>query len=136
MLRRPSRLVLVPAVLALAVPTAGVAWQSVDRAAMEQRAKDRQEAADTRREIEDLRAELDRLDHARLVVRPLHTDNRGLVVTRQRPRDSGGIDDAIDIDRQPQHPSLAAGFHVLQHFTTGGVLDQRRRHQRRALALD
>ncbi|MCK5909683.1 MAG: peptidoglycan DD-metalloendopeptidase family protein [Caulobacter sp.] len=66
MLRRPSRLVLVPAVLALAVPTAGVAWQSVDRAAMEQRAKDRQEAADTRREIEDLRAELDRLDHARV----------------------------------------------------------------------
>ncbi|WP_066685698.1 murein hydrolase activator EnvC [Caulobacter sp. CCH9-E1] len=66
MLRRPSRLVLVLAVLALAVPTAGVAWQSVDRAAMEQRAKDRQEAADTRREIEDLRAELDRLDHARV----------------------------------------------------------------------
>lgn len=66
MLRRPSRLVLAVAVLALAVPTAGIAWQSVDRAAMEQRAKDRQEAADTRREIEDLRAELDRLDHARV----------------------------------------------------------------------
>lgn len=66
MLRRPSRLVLILAALALAVPTAGIAWQSVDRAAMEQRAKDRQEAADTRREIEDLRAELDRLDHARV----------------------------------------------------------------------
>lgn len=66
MLRRPSRLVLTLAALALAVPTAGIAWQSVDRAAMEQRAKDRQEAADTRREIEDLRAELDRLDHARV----------------------------------------------------------------------
>lgn len=66
MLRRPSRLVLAVAALALAVPTAGIAWQSVDRAAMEQRARDRQTAADTRREIEDLRAELDRLDHARV----------------------------------------------------------------------
>ncbi len=66
MLRRPSRLVLAVAALALAVPTAGIAWQSVDRAALEQRAKDRQNAADTRREIEDLRAELDRLDHARV----------------------------------------------------------------------
>lgn len=66
MLRRPSRLVLTIAALALAVPTAGIAWQSVDRAAMEQRARDRQNAADTRREIEDLRAELDRLDHARV----------------------------------------------------------------------
>lgn len=66
MLRRPSRLVLTIVALALAVPTAGIAWQSVDRAAMEQRARDRQNAADTRREIEDLRAELDRLDHARV----------------------------------------------------------------------
>jgi septal ring factor EnvC (AmiA/AmiB activator) len=66
MLRRPSRLVFALAALALAVPTVGIAWQSVDRAAMEQRARDRQNAADTRREIEDLRAELDRLDHARV----------------------------------------------------------------------
>lgn len=66
MLRRPSRLVLAVAALALAVPTAGIAWQNVDRAYEAQRAKDRQNAADTRREIEDLRAELDRLDHARL----------------------------------------------------------------------
>lgn len=66
MLRRPSRLVLTVAALALAVPTAVVAWQSVDRAYEAQRAKDRQNAADTRREIEDLRAELDRLDHARI----------------------------------------------------------------------
>jgi len=66
MLRRPSRLVLAVAALALAVPTAVVGWQRVDRAYEAQRAKDRQEAADTRREIEDLRAELDRLDHARI----------------------------------------------------------------------
>ena len=69
MLRRPLVLGLV--VLALAVPTAVVGWQRADRAPFDkngeaQRAKDRQTAADTRREIEDLRAELERLDHARI----------------------------------------------------------------------
>ena len=64
MLRRRSRLVLI--LCALAVPTAGIAWQRADKAALEQRAKDRQQAADTRREIQDLRTELDRLDHARI----------------------------------------------------------------------
>ncbi|NQE65193.1 murein hydrolase activator EnvC [Caulobacter sp. RHG1] len=64
MLRRPSRLLLI--LCALAVPTAVVAWQRAEKGALEQRAKDRQQAADTRREIQDLRAELDRLDHARI----------------------------------------------------------------------
>src|SRR5262245_857666 len=64
MLRRP--LVLGFAVLALAVPTVVVGWQRADRAIEDQRAKDRQTAIDTRREIQDLRAELDRLDHARI----------------------------------------------------------------------
>jgi septal ring factor EnvC (AmiA/AmiB activator) len=61
-----SRLVIGLMVLILAVPTAVVGWQRADRAAEIQRAKDRQTAADTRREIEDLRSELDRLDHARI----------------------------------------------------------------------
>jgi murein hydrolase activator len=61
-----SRLVIAVCALALAVPTAVVGWQRVDRALEAQRAKDRQTAIDTRREIEDLRAELDRLDHARI----------------------------------------------------------------------
>lgn len=61
-----SRLVIGLVALALAVPTAVVGWQRADRAIEAQRAKDRQTAADTRREIEDLRAELDRLDHARI----------------------------------------------------------------------
>lgn len=64
MLRRPLVIGLVA--LALAVPTAVVGWQRADRAYEAQRAKDRQQAADTRREIQDLRAELDRLDHARI----------------------------------------------------------------------
>lgn len=64
MLRRSSRLLLI--VCALAVPTAVVAWQRAEKGALEQRAKDRQQAADTRREIQDLRAELDSLDHARI----------------------------------------------------------------------
>lgn len=66
MLRRPPHLVIGLVVAALAVPTAVVGWQRADRAIEAQRAKDRQTAADTRREIQDLRAELDRLDHARL----------------------------------------------------------------------
>ena len=61
-----SRLVIALCALALAVPTAVVGWQRADRAIEDQRAKDRQTAIDTRREIEDLRAELDRLDHARI----------------------------------------------------------------------
>lgn len=61
-----SRLVIAVCALALAVPTAVVGWQRADRAVEAQRAKDRQQAADTRREIEDLRNELDRLDHARI----------------------------------------------------------------------
>jgi septal ring factor EnvC (AmiA/AmiB activator) len=61
-----SRLVLGLMVLILAVPTAVVGWQRADRVAEAQRDKDRQTAADTRREIEDLRSELDRLDHARI----------------------------------------------------------------------
>lgn len=61
-----SRLVIAVCALALAVPTAVVGWQRADRAIEDQRAKDRQTAIDTRREIEDLRAELDRLDHARI----------------------------------------------------------------------
>lgn len=61
-----SRLVIAVCALALAVPTAVVGWQRADRALEEQRAKDRQNAIDTRREIQDLRAELDRLDHARI----------------------------------------------------------------------
>nr|WP_295107823.1 peptidoglycan DD-metalloendopeptidase family protein [uncultured Caulobacter sp.] len=64
MLRRP--LVIGLLVAALAVPTAVVGWQRADRAVEAQRAKDRQTAADTRREIQDLRTELDRLDHARI----------------------------------------------------------------------
>ncbi|WP_343699263.1 peptidoglycan DD-metalloendopeptidase family protein [Caulobacter sp.] len=64
MLRRPSRLLLI--LCALAVPTAVVGWQRAEKGVLEQRAKDRQQAADTRREIQDLRAELDRLDHARI----------------------------------------------------------------------
>lgn len=61
-----SRLVIALCALTLAVPTAVVGWQRADRAIEDQRAKDRQTAIDTRREIEDLRAELDRLDHARI----------------------------------------------------------------------
>jgi len=61
-----SRLVIAVFALVLAVPTAVVGWQRADRALEEQRAKDRQTAIDTRREIQDLRTELDRLDHARL----------------------------------------------------------------------
>ena len=64
MLRRPLVIGLIFA--ALAVPTVVVGWQRADRAVETQRAKDRQQAADTRREIQDLRAELDRLDHARI----------------------------------------------------------------------
>jgi septal ring factor EnvC (AmiA/AmiB activator) len=58
-----SRLVLAVCVLALAVPTAVVGLQRLDQ---KQAEEDRQTAADTRREIVDLRAELDRLDHARM----------------------------------------------------------------------
>ncbi|ATC33899.1 peptidase M24 [Caulobacter vibrioides] len=61
-----SRLVFAVCALILTVPTAVVGWQRADAAFEAQRAKDRQLAADTRREIEDLRAELDRLDHARI----------------------------------------------------------------------
>ncbi|WP_297515593.1 peptidoglycan DD-metalloendopeptidase family protein [uncultured Caulobacter sp.] len=61
-----SRLVIAACALVLAVPTAVVGWQRADKAEQAQRAKDRQDAADTRREIEDLRAELERLDHARI----------------------------------------------------------------------
>jgi len=61
-----SRLVIALCALVLAVPTAVVGWQRADRAVEEQRAKDRQTAIDTRREIQDLRTELDRLDHARI----------------------------------------------------------------------
>jgi septal ring factor EnvC (AmiA/AmiB activator) len=64
MLRRPLVIGLI--VAALAVPTVVVGWQRADRAVETQRAKDRQQAADTRREIQDLRTELDRLDHARI----------------------------------------------------------------------
>jgi septal ring factor EnvC (AmiA/AmiB activator) len=63
MLRRPSRLLIGLAALALAVPTAVVGLQRLDQKQAEQ---DRQTAVDTRREIVDLRAELDRLDHARV----------------------------------------------------------------------
>ncbi|UAL10375.1 murein hydrolase activator EnvC family protein [Caulobacter segnis] len=66
MLRRPSLPVIAFAAALVAVPTAVVGWQRADQAIEAQRAKDRQQAADTRREIQDLRAELDRLDHARL----------------------------------------------------------------------
>lgn len=61
-----SRLVIAVCALVLAVPTAVVGWQRADRIVEDQRARDRQTAIDTRREIEDLRAELDRLDHARI----------------------------------------------------------------------
>lgn len=61
-----SRLVIAVCALILAVPTAVVGWQRADRIVEDQRARDRQTAIDTRREIEDLRAELDRLDHARI----------------------------------------------------------------------
>ena len=55
-----SRLIFAVCALALAAPTIVVGWQRADAAFEAQRAKDRQLAADTRREIEDLRAELDR----------------------------------------------------------------------------
>jgi len=61
-----SRLVIAVCALALTVPTAVVGWQRADRMLEDQRAKDRQTAIDTRREIQDLRIELDRLDHARI----------------------------------------------------------------------
>lgn len=61
-----SRLVIAACLLAVAVPTAVVGLQRADKAVQSQEAKDRQTVADTRREIEDLRAELDRLEHARL----------------------------------------------------------------------
>lgn len=61
-----SRLVIAVCALVLAVPTAVVGWQRADRIVEDQRARDRQTAIDTRREIQDLRAELDRLDHARI----------------------------------------------------------------------
>jgi len=61
-----SRLVIAVCALVLAVPTAVVGWQRADRVLEDQRAKDRQTAIDTRREIQDLRTELDRLDHARI----------------------------------------------------------------------
>ncbi|WP_454713753.1 murein hydrolase activator EnvC family protein [Caulobacter segnis] len=64
MLRRPLVIGLIA--VTLAVPTVVVGWQRADRAVETQRAKDRQQAADTRREIQDLRNELDRLDHARI----------------------------------------------------------------------
>ncbi len=64
MLRRPLVIGLIA--VTLAVPTVVVGWQRADRAVETQRAKDRQQAADTRREIQDLRTELDRLDHARI----------------------------------------------------------------------
>jgi murein hydrolase activator len=61
-----SRLVIAVCALVLAVPTVVVGWQRADHAIEDQRAKDRQTAIDTRREIQDLRTELDRLDHARI----------------------------------------------------------------------
>ncbi len=61
-----SRLVIAACLLAVAAPTAVLGLQRADKAAQSQEARDRQTAADTRREITDLRAELDRLDHARL----------------------------------------------------------------------
>lgn len=61
-----SRLALAACALILTVPTVVVGWQRADAAFEAQRAKDRQQAADIRREIQDLRAELDRLDHARI----------------------------------------------------------------------
>ena len=51
-----SRLVIAACLLAVAVPTAVVGLQRADKAVQSQDAKDRQTVADTRREIEDLRA--------------------------------------------------------------------------------
>jgi septal ring factor EnvC (AmiA/AmiB activator) len=59
--RSPLILSVIGLVLALSAAGIGVARQNAD-----QRARDRQSAIDTRREIEDLRAELARLDQARL----------------------------------------------------------------------
>lgn len=61
MLRRPSPVALSVIAFALALSAAGVGLARQD-----QRARDRQSAIDTRREIEDLRGELSRLDHARV----------------------------------------------------------------------
>jgi septal ring factor EnvC (AmiA/AmiB activator) len=61
MLRRPSPVLLSVAALVIALSAAGVGLARQD-----QRARDRQSAIDTRREIEDLRGELSRLDHARV----------------------------------------------------------------------
>jgi len=61
MLRRPSPVLLSVAALVIALSAA-----SVGLARQDQRARDRQSAIDTRREIEDLRGELSRLDHARV----------------------------------------------------------------------
>lgn len=61
MFRRRSPVLLSIVALILALSAAGVSLARQD-----QRARDRQTAIDTRREIEDLRRELDRLDHARL----------------------------------------------------------------------
>jgi len=59
--RSPLVLSVVALVLALSAAGVGVARQNAD-----QRARDKQSAIDTRREIEDLRGELTRLDNARL----------------------------------------------------------------------
>jgi len=61
MLRRPSPVLLSALALVIALSAAGVGLARQD-----QRARDRQSAIDTRREIEDLRSELSRLDHARV----------------------------------------------------------------------
>jgi septal ring factor EnvC (AmiA/AmiB activator) len=60
-LRRPS-----PAFLSVAALVIALSAASVGLARQDQRARDRQSAIDTRREIEDLRGELSRLDHARV----------------------------------------------------------------------
>ncbi|MBU4436172.1 MAG: peptidoglycan DD-metalloendopeptidase family protein [Alphaproteobacteria bacterium] len=62
MLRRPSPVLLSALVLALTLSAAGVGLARQGQ----QRLRDRQTAIDTRREIDDLRGELSRLDHARV----------------------------------------------------------------------
>ncbi len=63
MLRRPSPIVLSAIALVVTLSTAGI---GLARQGLSQSARDRQSAIDTHREIEDLRQELSRLDHARV----------------------------------------------------------------------
>ena len=62
MLRRPSPVVLSALALVIALSAGSVVLARQDQ----QRMRDRQTAIDTRREIEDLRRELSRLDNARV----------------------------------------------------------------------